>query len=62
MIERTRRMLLAPMLGLLLLPALSCRAGAANILPLDQYGMDSWDTSDGLPQTCIRAIVQTHDG
>jgi len=31
-------------------------------LPLTQYGIDTWDGSDGLPQIRIRAIVQTRDG
>jgi ligand-binding sensor domain-containing protein len=31
-------------------------------IPLSQYGIDTWDGSDGLPQIRIRAVVQTHDG
>ncbi len=31
-------------------------------LPLTQFGIDTWDGSDGLPQIRIRAIVQTRDG
>lgn len=31
-------------------------------LPLSQFGIDTWDGSDGLSQFRIRAVVQTRDG
>jgi ligand-binding sensor domain-containing protein len=31
-------------------------------LPLTQYGIDTWDGSDGLPQIRIRSIHQSRDG
>ena len=49
--------------GLALLPLLPARAASLDSqLPLSQYGIDTWDGSDGLPQIRIRAVVQTRDG
>jgi len=31
-------------------------------LSLNQYGIDTWDGADGLPQFRIRAVLQTRDG
>jgi len=57
-------------MGLLLfliisIPLQTLKIRAADLdphLPLTQYGIDTWDSADGLPQTRIRAIVQTRDG
>ena len=47
--------------GLLLLPA-AWAADTNPALPLSQYGIDTWNGADGLPQARIRAIIQTRDG
>ena len=55
--------LLLALTGMVLLPLFQIRAADLNPqLPLTQYGIDTWDGSDGLPQIRIRAIVQTRDG
>jgi len=46
----------------LLLPAAGRAADLDPQLPLSQYGLDTWDGADGLPQFRIRAVVQTRDG
>jgi len=49
--------------GLFLLPLFPIRAGDLDPrIPLSQYGIDTWNGADGLPQIRIRAIVQTRDG
>ena len=51
------------LLSVLIACGLSARAGPAG-LPVERqsYGVDSWREADGLPQSRIRSIVQTHDG
>ncbi|MBB5208334.1 ligand-binding sensor domain-containing diguanylate cyclase [Chiayiivirga flava] len=48
----------------LLLVALAWLPGAAaqTPRPLDQYTLERWDTSDGLPHSTVQAIAQTADG
>jgi ligand-binding sensor domain-containing protein len=50
------------LLGLLLSPLAVRAADLDPLLPLSQYGMDTWDGADGLPQFRIRAVLQTRDG
>ena len=51
------------LLGMAMLPLLALRAADLDPqLPLTQYGMDTWDGADGLPQFRIRAVIQTRDG
>jgi ligand-binding sensor domain-containing protein len=51
------------LLGLFMLPLIHPSAAVLEPqLPLAQYSIDTWDSSDGLPQIRIRAIVQTRDG
>jgi signal transduction histidine kinase/ligand-binding sensor domain-containing protein len=53
--------LAAPALLALLAP-LVCAAGL-GLPPADaSYGVDLWREAEGLPQSRVRAIVQTHDG
>lgn len=48
--------------GFLALPLQSRAEERSNLPPpLAQYGMETWDGADGLPQIRIRAIVQTPD-
>jgi ligand-binding sensor domain-containing protein len=54
--------LLMLLMGLLLPPPAVRAAGADSPPPLSQYGIETWDGSDGLPHIRIRAIVQTRDG
>ena len=49
--------------GLVCLAPIQIRAAPpAPEPPLSQYGIDTWNSADGLPQIRIRAIVQTRDG
>jgi ligand-binding sensor domain-containing protein len=48
--------------GLGLIPVQIRAADADTQLPLSQYGIDTWDGADGLPQIRIRDIEQTRDG
>src|SRR5690606_21602205 len=46
----------------LLLSLLGVCAAANSPRPLDQYTLESWDTSDGLPHSTVQSIAQTRDG
>ena len=62
-LKRASLRLLQFLIVLASLQALTIRAADQSpSLPLTQYGIDTWDSSDGLPQSRIRAIVQTRDG
>ena len=37
-------------------------AGIANALPAQDFLVHNWDVDEGLPSTCINAIVRTRDG
>ena len=50
-------------LGLLLaLVLLPDPAPAQTPRPLDRYTLETWETSDGLPQSTVQSIAQTRDG
>lgn len=45
-----------------LLGGLTAFAGSGLPQPSPSYGVDTWREAEGLPQSRIRSIVQTHDG
>jgi len=51
----------APVLLALALP-LMCAAGLGFPPGNPRYGVDFWREAEGLPQSRVRAIVETHDG